>query len=86
MAHALGRSAPGGCQVVGEMTVRLDRRSRFEPNVLVATAAYDPDRTWYAPEDVVLVVEVVSEESAARDRLKTAAPFPLDLDLTSLVP
>ncbi|GAV42539.1 hypothetical protein Saa2_05470 [Streptomyces acidiscabies] len=68
------------------MTVRLDRRSRFEPNVLVATAAYDPDRTWYAPEDVVLVVEVVSEESAARDRLKTAAPFPLDLDLTSLVP
>lgn len=116
------------------MTARLDRRSRFEPDVLVTTAAYDPDRTWYAPEDVVLVVEVVSEESAARDRslkpikyaqakiphfwrvedeggapvvhvyeldtmtsayvatgiyrdrLKAAVPFPLDLDLGSLLP
>ncbi|KND34727.1 Uma2 family endonuclease [Streptomyces acidiscabies] len=134
LAHALGRATEGRFEVAGEMTVRLDRRSRFEPDVLVTTAAYDPDRTWYAPEDVVLVVEVVSEESAARDRslkpikyaqaeiphfwrvedeggapvvhtyeldtmtsayvatgiyrdrLKTAAPFPLDLDLTSLVP
>ncbi|MDH6224521.1 hypothetical protein M2169_001491 [Streptomyces sp. MJP52] len=56
------------------MTVRLDRRSRPEPDVLVPTAAYDPDRTWYAPEEVTLVVEVVevvvvvSEGSADRDR------------------
>lgn len=28
----------------------------------------DPDSTWYAPADVALVIEVVSEESADRDR------------------
>jgi len=113
---------------------RLVKKSRPEPDVLVTTAPYDPDRTWYAPEDVVLVVEVVSDESAHRDRsikpfkyaqakiphfwrvedeagapvvhsyeldtmtgtyvatgihrdrLKTAVPFALDLDLTRLVP
>jgi Uma2 family endonuclease len=46
----------------------LDSKSRLEPDILVSTAAYDPDRTWYAPEDVALVVEVVSQESADRDR------------------
>ncbi|MFB7644576.1 Uma2 family endonuclease [Streptomyces sp. NPDC056084] len=50
------------------MTVRLDNKSRPEPDILIATVAYDPDRTWYAPGDVALVVEVVSEESADRDR------------------
>ncbi|QZZ32837.1 MULTISPECIES: Uma2 family endonuclease [unclassified Streptomyces] len=131
---ALRQTIPEGFQAAREMTVRLDKKNRPEPDVLVTTAAYNPDRTWYAPEDVVLVVEVVSEESAHRDRLvkpnkyaqagiphfwrvedeggapvvhvyefdtmtsayvatgiyrdrlKTAVPFPLDLDLTSLVP
>jgi Uma2 family endonuclease len=49
------------------MTIRLDARNRPEPDLLVTTAPYDPDRTWYAPEDVVLVVEVVSPEPAHRD-------------------
>jgi Uma2 family endonuclease len=35
---------------------------------VVTTAPYDPDRTWFAPEDVQLVIEVVSPESAHRDR------------------
>ena len=39
-----------------------------EPDILVTTAAYDPDRTCFAPEEVPLVVEVVSPESAHRDR------------------
>ncbi|MET8980875.1 Uma2 family endonuclease [Streptomyces sp. NPDC004539] len=130
----LEQAAPEGFEVEGEMTVRLDKRSRPEPDVLVTTAPYDPDRTWYAVEDVVLVVEVVSEESADRDRalkpfkyaqagiphfwrvedeagsptvhtyeldtmtstyvptgihrdrLKSAVPFALDIDLTNLVP
>lgn len=116
------------------MTVRLDNKSRPEPDILVTTAAYEPDRTWYAPDDVTLVIEVVSEESADRDRslkpfkyaqakiahfwriedeggapavhtyeldlmtstyvptgihrnrLKTSAPFDLDIGLTGLVP
>jgi Uma2 family endonuclease len=55
-------------EVEREMTVRPDRRNRPEPDVLVATAAYDPDRTCFAPQEVALVVEVVASESAERDR------------------
>ncbi|MBB1247168.1 Uma2 family endonuclease, partial [Streptomyces durbertensis] len=134
LTFALRQEAPDGFEVEREMTVRLDRKSRPEPDILVTTAGYDPDRTWYAPEGVALVVEVVSEESADRDRslkpfkyaqsrlphfwrvedeaagpavhtyeldamtgtyvptgihrgrLKVAVPFPLDVDLTALVP
>ncbi|MFI9305459.1 Uma2 family endonuclease [Streptomyces triculaminicus] len=65
---ALMEQAPEGFTVGREMTVRLDERNRPEPDLLVTTAPYDPDRTWFAPEDVELVVEVVSPESAHRDR------------------
>ncbi|MFC7217257.1 Uma2 family endonuclease [Streptomyces polyrhachis] len=66
---ALETLAPEGFAVEREMTVRLDTRNRPEPDLLVTTAtAYDPDRTWFAPEEVELVVEVVSPESAHRDR------------------
>ncbi|MFJ4522404.1 Uma2 family endonuclease [Streptomyces sp. NPDC088810] len=68
MTFALRQAAPTGFEVEREMTVRLDNKSRPEPDILVTTAAYDPDRTWYAPGDVTLVIEVVSEESADRDR------------------
>ena len=50
------------------MTIRLDERNRPEPDLLLTTAPYDPDRTWYTPDTVLLVVEVVSPESAHRDR------------------
>lgn len=63
----MGR-APEGMEVERETTVRLDARNRPEPDLLVTSGPYDPDRTWYAPEDVLLVVEVVSPESAHRDR------------------
>lgn len=134
LTFALRQAAPTGYEAEREMTVRLDKKSRPEPDILVTTAAYDPDRTWYAPADVSLVVEVVSEESADRDRslkpfkyaqagirhfwriedeagapavhsyeldtmtrsyvptgihrdrLKLAVPFPLDIELTALVP
>ncbi|GAA4697100.1 Uma2 family endonuclease [Streptomyces youssoufiensis] len=68
MTFALRQAAPAGYEVEREMTVRLDTKSRPEPDILVTTAAYRPDRTWYAPDDVALVIEVVSEESADRDR------------------
>ncbi|GAB2899217.1 Uma2 family endonuclease [Streptomyces mayteni] len=68
LTHAVRQASPAGFEVEQGMTVRLDRKSRLEPDVLVTTAAYDADLTWFAPEDVVLVVEVVSEESADRDR------------------
>jgi Uma2 family endonuclease len=65
---ALRAQAPAGYRVGREMTVRLDARTRPEPDLLVTTAQYDPDCTWFAPEDVHLVIEVVSPESAHRDR------------------
>jgi Uma2 family endonuclease len=68
LKNALKQQAPQGLRVGREMTIRLDARNRPEPDVLVVTAPYDRDRTWFAPEEVQLVVEVVSPESAHRDR------------------
>lgn len=64
----LAGQAPDGFDVEREMTIRLDERNRPEPDVIVTTAPFDPDRTWYDPGDVELVIEVVSPESAHRDR------------------
>lgn len=50
------------------MTVTLNRRSRPEPDVVVATVPYVAERTSFRPEDAALVVEVVSAESQDRDR------------------
>ncbi|GAA2233250.1 MULTISPECIES: Uma2 family endonuclease [Kitasatospora] len=68
LTRALEPQLPDGVEVEREMTIRLDKRNRPEPDLVVTTAAYEPDRTWFAPSDVVLVVEVVSPESAHRDR------------------
>ncbi|WP_408909767.1 Uma2 family endonuclease [Streptomyces luteolus] len=68
LSFALRQAAPEGFDAALEMTVRLDKKSRPEPDVLVATVPYEPDRTSYLPEEVALVVEVVSEESVDRDR------------------
>ncbi|MFI5763859.1 Uma2 family endonuclease [Streptomyces sp. NPDC051563] len=65
---ALREQAPAGFRVGREMTIRLDARNRPEPDLVVTTAPYDPDCTWFAPADVQLVIEVVSPESAHRDR------------------
>lgn len=61
--------APTGVEVEREMTIRLDDRNRPEPDLLATRAPfYDPNRTYYTPDQVLLVVEVVSPESAHRDR------------------
>ncbi|MDG4767794.1 Uma2 family endonuclease [Solwaraspora sp. WMMD406] len=66
---ALGEQASPGVEVEREMTIRLDERNRPEPDLLATRAPYyDPDRTFYTPEEILLVVEVVSPESAHRDR------------------
>ncbi|WP_232323631.1 Uma2 family endonuclease [Catenuloplanes japonicus] len=65
---ALSEQAPPGVEVEREMTIRLDERNRPEPDLLATTTPYDPDRTYYKPDEVLLVVEVVSAESAHRDR------------------
>ncbi|MGH3861040.1 Uma2 family endonuclease [Actinokineospora sp.] len=68
LTTTLMAQAPDNIEVEREMTIRLDARNRPEPDLVATTATYDPNRTWFAPEQVVLVVEVVSPESAHRDR------------------
>jgi len=66
---ALTEQAPTGVEVEREMTIRLDKRNRPEPDLLATRAPYyDPDRTFYTPDEVLMVIEVVSPESAHRAR------------------
>ncbi|MEV5414085.1 Uma2 family endonuclease [Thermopolyspora sp. NPDC052614] len=66
----LNAQAPGNLKAMTHMDVRLGPRTRPCPDVLVvdALAAADRDRTCYTPDEVHLVVEVVSPESVDRDR------------------
>lgn len=68
LARVLTSQASAGLEVDRQITIRLDRRNRPEPDVLVTTEPYEPDRTYFTPDEVLLVVEVVSPESAYRDR------------------
>jgi Uma2 family endonuclease len=71
----LGIRPPEGLAVSREMTVTLGLRQRPEPDVLVvrSEAMQDLRKTSYTPDEVHLVVEVVSPESQERDR--TAKPI-----------
>ncbi|WP_427920404.1 Uma2 family endonuclease [Streptomyces sp. cg40] len=70
LEHSLLEQVPGDLDVDREFTVKLDRRNRPEPDILVFRAEVDlgPDQTWHKPEDVLLAVEVVSADSVERDR------------------
>jgi Uma2 family endonuclease len=68
LVNSLTDQAPAGIEVDREITIRLDKWNRPEPDLLAAKASYDPSRTFYTPEETLLVVEVVSPESAHRDR------------------
>ncbi|WP_338044458.1 Uma2 family endonuclease [Nocardiopsis potens] len=62
LGAALDLQAPEGVGVEPEMTVRLGERQRPEPDLVVFrdTDGGNGDRTYHLPEDVLLVVEVVS--------------------------
>jgi Uma2 family endonuclease len=61
--------APGDFEVVTEMTVTLDKWNRLDGDVLVVRSEEpNPTGTDYRPEDVTLIIEVVSPESKPRDR------------------
>ncbi|WP_431966483.1 Uma2 family endonuclease [Actinacidiphila sp. bgisy160] len=68
LTAALESVAPVDWTVEAQMTVKLNRRSRPEPDIIVASVPYAPERTRFLPEEVELVVEVVSAESEDRDR------------------
>ncbi|MFF3440691.1 Uma2 family endonuclease [Streptosporangium sp. NPDC002721] len=66
----LDRTIPAHLRVEQEMTVKLGRRQRPEPDLVIlhAHAPTEMTRTFYEAADVLLAVEVVSEESEERDR------------------
>jgi Uma2 family endonuclease len=136
LAAALDAAAPQNVGVDIEITVKLGPRQRPEPDLVVfeEKRPEDSNRTYHLPDEVLLVVEVVSEESAerdretkpmkyakagiahfwlveeeggspvvhvfalddatgsyvpvtvARERLRLTAPYPVDIDLTTLFP
>ncbi|MBB2909490.1 Uma2 family endonuclease [Streptosporangium becharense] len=67
---ALNEQAPGDLKAVMQMDVTLGPRQRPCPDVVVVGSeiAKDRSRTSYTPDEVHLVVEVVSPESEFRDR------------------
>ncbi|MCZ9340940.1 Uma2 family endonuclease, partial [Streptomyces sp. TRM76130] len=68
--RALLGQLPDEWEVSREMTVKLDKRNRPEPDVLVHRADADTGhrQTWFRPEDVLIAIEVVSDDSEDRDR------------------
>ncbi|QKZ18789.1 Uma2 family endonuclease [Streptomyces chartreusis] len=76
---------PDELDVIRGMTVKLNKRNRPEPDVLVFRADADtgPQQTWYRPEDVVIAVEVVSEDSEERDREGLPVVYVYELDPAS---
>ncbi|MGW4697696.1 Uma2 family endonuclease [Kitasatospora cineracea] len=70
LVHGALEAAPAGWEVWRSMTVVLDARNRPEPDLMVVDARADwgPHHTYCRADSVLLVVEVVSEESQIRDR------------------
>ncbi|GAB2484869.1 Uma2 family endonuclease [Nocardiopsis aegyptia] len=75
LAHALEEAVPRGVDVLQEMTMKLGKHQRPEPDLLVYRYEDEDDEhlDWYRathvpPEDVLIAVEIVSEESQDRDR------------------
>lgn len=72
MAHTLRSQVPDEWDAIREMTIKLNERNRPEPDVLVVGEDADTDtgprQTWFRPQDVLIAVEVVSDDSRDRDR------------------
>ncbi|MFC1230629.1 MULTISPECIES: Uma2 family endonuclease [Streptomyces] len=67
---ALRSQVPEEWDAIREMTIKLGKRNRPEPDVLVVRVDADtgPEQTWFRPDDVLLTIEVVSTDSIDRDR------------------
>lgn len=69
LANALEEQAPESLAVPVQMDIKIGKRQRPCPDVLVIDAAADDDRaTSYPPAVVHLAIEVLSPESEHRDR------------------
>ena len=67
---SLNDQVPAHLFTLSQMDVKLGHRTRLCPDVMVIDVAVadDDSRTFYAPGEVHLVVEVMSPESEDRDR------------------
>ncbi len=70
LTEVLDTQAPEHLTSVDQMDVKLGPRMRPCPDIMIidTVAADDDDRTFYTPDEVHLVVEIVSPESEDRDR------------------
>jgi Uma2 family endonuclease len=69
LAGPLEEQCPGQLTVLRSMAIRRSPRTAPEPDIsIVRASAVDADTEVCDPEDVCLAVEVVSAESAERDR------------------
>lgn len=68
LRHLLDGQAPEEFAITTQMTIRITKQQRPDPDVLVYNAAArDLSRTSFLPGDIHLVAEVVSPESKYRD-------------------
>ncbi|KOT81896.1 hypothetical protein ADK47_11515 [Streptomyces rimosus subsp. rimosus] len=65
--------APAASDVLRQFAIALDKRNHPEPDVLVTRPGVDmsAQQTHLDPQDVTLVIEIVSEDTADRDREAT---------------
>ncbi|MEU9606236.1 Uma2 family endonuclease [Streptomyces sp. NPDC048057] len=70
LEHGLISCASKELYVVREMSIRLDKRNRPEPDLMVVprTERKGSRQTWYEPEVLLLAVEITSPDSEERDR------------------
>jgi Uma2 family endonuclease len=70
LEYALIAQAPEDLYVVREMTTKLGDKDRPEPDLMIVprSARKDSKQTFYDPADIMLAIEVMSLESAERDR------------------
>ncbi|MER5944827.1 Uma2 family endonuclease [Streptomyces sp. NPDC001904] len=70
LERAFEDQAPEDLLVVREMTTKIDKRNRPEPDLMLVPdeAFTGPSQTWYSPSDILLAVEIVSPHSEERDR------------------
>lgn len=77
LRDVLAAQVPGEMEVELEMAVQITRRSAPEPDVLIYRDDYEDEESLISFKDVVLAVEIVSDESEERDRLTKSFRYAL---------
>ncbi|RKS07549.1 Uma2 family endonuclease [Nocardiopsis sp. Huas11] len=80
LLYELMEAAPDDIDIIHEMTMKLGKHQRPEPDLIVYRVREEDetgtdwrDDTHIPPEDVLLAIEIVSEES--QDRVRTTKPL-----------